>query len=122
MTVLSAGEVAGLRSAFAQWRTETCEIRRATAVNDGRGSELLTYSPLATVSCKRTPETVTGRASEATVGGRASGETYWSISLPAGTDVANGDRLLVGSRTYEVTGVIDKTIELQRDVRAVEIV
>jgi head-tail adaptor len=45
-------------------------------------------------------------AAELVAGERIQSRSAWMITLPAGTDVTAKDRISVGSRTFQVLGVL----------------
>lgn len=120
--MITAGELASLRADFEQTFTETAEIKRATTVKE-YGANIETWSTVDTlIPCRRRPVSeAKGFAVEGVVGGRQDVESFWLVSLPAGTDVEAADRLIIGARTYEVTDDFDKTWEIQRQVLCIEI-
>jgi hypothetical protein len=65
----------------------------------------------------RTPK---GNPSEQAIAERLAGRTYFIISLPVGTDVQESDRILVGSRRFEVIKPLVTSLELSLPVVCVE--
>jgi hypothetical protein len=121
--VLSAAELADLRTVAASTMTDTCQVLRpASGGSDGAGGELEpTWTPVATVPCAVAPHDV--QASEGAVGAAALvGSADWRVTLPADTDVRLTDRLAQtapagAARTFEIQAVRGpRTREIQRVV------
>lgn len=105
-----------LRALVAATSPDVFTIVRTPLVADGMGG-----------STPGTPTTTTGNCRVAPLGQntpqereyaeRFTGETLWTITLPAGTDVTNQDQITVGALTYEVIGVLGpRSYEVRRRV------
>lgn len=102
--MLSASDIAAMRATIEAALPDTCTIQRATETSDGAGGRTKTWATLASgVKCRLAPDTY--RAEEREVAARLTAVTAWVITLPVGQDVAEKDRIVVGSSTYEVAGV-----------------
>lgn len=103
-----------LRSLSNQFLPDLCSIQRYTESSTGDGTAQ-TWSDLATgVACRVSP--LASGASEA-LGADASLQAVaqWTIWLPAGTDVTVKDRIVFGTRTFEVARVGARSYEAVRE-------
>ncbi len=111
-----------LRSVSNQLLTETCTItRRAAGTATGDGTPISPTTVGSNVPCAVMSR---GARPTETDGARAgiTSMSDWLIHLPAGTDVAERDQIVVGSRTFQVVGpAIGSTVEPTRVVSCVEI-
>lgn len=110
-----------LRSLSNQFLPDVCTIQRYTETATGDGTSQ-SWSDLATgVACRVSP--LASGASEA-LGADQSLQSVaqWTIWLPAGTDVTDKDRIVVGSRTFEVARVGARSYEVSRELICREVV
>jgi len=108
MSYLSTGELAQLRAdALATLADETCTILTPTNSANAIGEPVITWGTAGTgVACRLRPS---GRAPNATpVGGQENTVAPWTVTLPQGTAVNPGDRLVIDSVTYEVAQTWDE--------------
>lgn len=106
--------VAFLRSLSDQFLPDVCAIRRYVETKTGDGT-VQAWSDVATgVACRVSP--LASGANEG-LGGDQSMQavSQWTIWLPAGTDVTVKDRIAVGSRTFEVNRVGERSYEVSRE-------
>lgn len=95
--------------------TEVCTIQHRTLTSDGAGGWTDTWTDTTTV-CRVAPI----GADEAVLAGQQRIKADWKITLPAGTVIVDADRLAVGSRVFEVVGILGpETRETARVVMAV---
>lgn len=118
--MLSAADLAGMRAAVTDSLPDTAQVQRATRTPDGMGGFTETWTTVATVACRIAP---TGNApAEQVVAERVTDRVLWTLTLPAATDVTAADRITVGSRTFEVVGVLSpRSYELCTRLVAVEV-
>lgn len=102
--MLPAGEITGMRATVNSALPDAIEVQRATRSADGAGGQTEVWATIATVAGRISPSPP-AVSSEPTVGARPGAIVRWLITLPAGTDVDFDDRLLNGSRTFEVRNV-----------------
>jgi head-tail adaptor len=99
---------------------QLADVTRPTDTNTSEGP-VTTYPVVqADVPCSVAPG---GRMpiETAAAGGTIAAST-WVLSLPRGTDVRAQDRIVVGSRTFQVVGPRSpRTYELQADVVCTEV-
>lgn len=109
-----------LRNLSAQFYPDTCTIRRYVATASGDGTSQ-SWSDVATVPCRVSP--LASGANENLGAGQAmQSVAQWTVWLPAETDVTVLDRIAVGSRTFEVARVGERSFEVTRECICREIV
>ena len=117
--MLSAAQIASMRATSLASLPDTAAVSRVTRTSDGAGGYTEAWATVATVPCRIAS---TGGA-EAAIAAKLTATTTATVTLPALTDVAPADRLVVGSRTFEVLAVLSaRSWEIARRVLAVEIV
>ena len=114
MTGISTSDLAGIQATVTSLLPDLAQIQRATLASDGAGGQTGTPTTIATVPCMVNDRRET--ASETVAGERVSSTVEWVITLPAGTDVTARDRIIVGTRTFQVTGVLAASYETDRRV------
>lgn len=110
-----------LRSLSNSALPDTCSISRLTETSTGDGTTQ-SWSNVATgVACRVSP--LASGANEA-IGADQSmtAVSQWTVWVAAGTDVTVRDRIVVGSRTFEVTRVGARSYEVIRECLCREIV
>lgn len=98
--MLSSAEITAMRAQQFLALPDSVVIQRRTLAADGAGGQTETWTTLATVAGRLSVETRVGR--ETPTGGRLASVTPYRVTLPAQTDVTARDRLVVGSRTFDV--------------------
>jgi len=117
--MLSSNELAELRAMQERNMPETVTRRRHVLTDDGHGGFNSADSD-GTTSGRIGP---TGRSpEEQMIAARVSGKQVYTVTVPAGFDVIEADQLIVGSRTFEVVGVVRRSYETARRVVVVEVV
>ncbi len=117
--MLSTADLTSMRAQIALSLPETCSISRNTPASDGMGGWSESWANLATgVACRLSPA---GSTTEGELAARLAAESGWVITLPTGQDVTTKDRLSVGTRLFEVVGVLARSWELSRRVVATEV-
>lgn len=113
--------LAFLRTVQTTYLPDTCTISRATDGTPTGDGTPATWATVATVACRVSP--LASSATESIGGGQAlRSESMWTIWLPALTDVTVEDRIVYGSRTFEIARVGARSYETVREVIAREIV
>jgi head-tail adaptor len=110
-----------LRSLSNQFLPDLCTIQRYTETSTGDGTSQ-SWSTLASgVACRVSP--LASGANEA-LGADQSMQavSQWTIWLPALQDVTVKDRIVVGSRQFEVSRVGDRSYEVSRECLCREVV
>lgn len=117
--MLPSDQLSALRSDLATFLTESAQVQRATTASDGYGGQTASWGLVATVSALRT---TTGlRPDERVIAERLTAHQTFVILMPSGTDVRNGDRVVIGTRTFEVVAVLSGGFEVLRRVMVVEV-
>ncbi len=113
-------DLAGLRALSDRYLPDVCAISRNTPTQSGDG-QTDSWANVATgVACRVSP--LASSAQESLGGAEAmSAVAQWTIWLPAGTDVTVKDRIVVGSRTFEVARVGARSYEVSREVLCREV-
>lgn len=110
-----------LRSLSEQYLPDTCTIQRYTEVVTGDGTTQTFSSYLTGVACRVSP--LAAGAAEALGADRSlQSVAQWAIRVPALTDVTVKDRVLFGSRVFEVARVGAKSYETDRELICREVV
>lgn len=112
--------LAYLRSVQATFLPDSCVIQRATDGTPTGDGTPATWADLSTVACRVSLASQTGTEG---MGGAAGLRAVndWTIWLPALTDVTVEDRIVYGSRTFEIARVGARSYETVREVIAREI-
>lgn len=108
-----------LRALANRWLIETCTIQRPTETSGPDGISQSWATVATGVRCSLQARDLAPNE-QVTPRGGVGLATTWRIRVPAGQDVAPQDRILIGSRTFEVQGVVAKTFEVRRAVLCVE--
>lgn len=118
--MLSASEVASMRTTAERALPSTCTIQRKTSVSDGGGGTTETWASYAEdVACRVAPA---GGGETGTAGDRINDETTHIVTLPALADITEADRLVIDGQTYEATAVRKRGVwEITRRVEAKEV-
>lgn len=117
--MISASDLVHMRIELEKSLPDSCQIQRATKVSDGAGGSTETWATVATVACRIGP---TGRQpEERAIADRLTNLTSWTLTVPALTDARVSDRLVVGSRVFEVAGVLARSHEIARRIVCIEV-
>lgn len=114
--MLTDREVADMRDTLEQTFPDECTIRRSQVVPDGQGGETETWSDLATVPCRLSPQSQR-QSDEVEEGDRITALTYRVVTVAHDTDVTAADRLVINGETLEVQGLrAPRSWELSRRI------
>lgn len=102
---LTAADVAGMRSTLDASLPDSCAIVRDTLASDGAGGQVATPVTVATIACRIGPVTAIARDLEAITSGEVQARGSWVVTMPAGTDVTERDRITSAGVTYEIVAV-----------------
>jgi len=117
--MLSSAEVASMRATQALAWPDTCTISRATVASDGMGGETSTWSTVATVACRLGASGT--RPNEGETSEQLRSMADFVFTLPTGTNVLSGDRIVMGARTFEVIKPADHSWLTALRVQVVEV-
>jgi SPP1 family predicted phage head-tail adaptor len=116
--MLTANEISSMRTTASQALPGTAVIQRDTFVSDEGGGGSQTWAASGTVACRVAPI----RGDEREVAERISAEADYIITLPAETTIAEDDRVVISSETYEVQAIRDRDQwEITRRVEAAKV-
>lgn len=110
---MNAKYLARLRRVAERNMTQTAIIKRLTKTSDDAGGYTSAWATAATSPCAAT--TSLGQSEQA-LAQRLAVVNAWVVRLPAGTEVAPEDRIVIGSDTLEVVHVSSGTWETVRMV------
>lgn len=108
---LTAAELARIRTDFeGQILDQTCTIQTKTETSDGMGSHYDTWANTHTsVPCRLGVRTSAGNLSEA--GAKEVFPDEYTLNVHWDQAIAEGNRVVVGSSTYEVVHVKDQAVQ-----------
>ena len=119
MSLLSAADLASMRSTAAEALDTTAVIQTQQFVSDGGGGGTTTWSPSGTVSCRIAPYTQS--AGEQVEGGQVMNDAEVIVTMPAETNVEADARIVSGGRTYTAVAIRRRSQEITRRFAAKEI-
>jgi hypothetical protein len=98
--MLTDAELVGMRATMSEALPDTCTIQRKTIASDGGGGTSATWAThVADVACRLSP--VAG-GETGTAGGRIADEATAVVTVSAGIDVVEGDRLVIDGQTFDI--------------------
>lgn len=98
-------ELDNARADFEALLPDEATIQRLTRISDGAGGYTDQWADLATVGCRIAP---VGGGETGRPGGRIADATTHVLTIPAGQDVTESDRVVVAGRAYDVTMVRER--------------
>ncbi len=102
--ILSPRLISTLRGVTARLRPDTCQVLRATVVEDGSGGSTTVETVTATMPCRL--DTTGLQPGEEAIASRLGWEVAYRLDMPFDADVTPGDRLRVnGARMFQIGGV-----------------
>lgn len=117
MTLLSSAQITSMRTTADLALPDTVVISRRTTASDGAGGWTETWATSATVAGRLMPKyQISGTEGQAA--GQVQAEATWALTLPAGTDLRAGDRVVVAGRTFEVQALLSAGVAWRISVRA----
>lgn len=105
MTMLSVNDLADVRATQADAMPDTCTISRRSLTYAGPVGSSKAWSNLATGVAIRISRG-RGSPSEEEIANLIQGKVWWIGSLLYNQDITRKDRVVIGSTTYEVVGVM----------------
>lgn len=99
---------------------ERVTIQRETRTADGAGGATTSWTTIANVAALVTPATT--QSSEPTIADRPASSLGWIIRMPALTDVLVRDRIMWGTRRFDVVAVrARRSLEMSTIADTVEV-
>jgi head-tail adaptor len=100
--MLTASDLTAMRSTLGTSLPGTVVIQRSTQSSDGMGGVSDAWANVGTVSARVSPS---GVGLDDLVGGEFTNVTPWVVTLPAGTNVTDRDRIAYDGQTFEVVAI-----------------
>lgn len=111
--MITTRELAALATDVATVLPTTATIQRASTASDGAGGRTRTFSTVATVSCRITPDAMGAR--EALGNDKVKDTEPYRVAFPAGTDVRLADRVTISGLVLSVEAVrTPRSVEVER--------
>ena len=101
MSQLSSADIAYMQDAVEELLPGTCYILSYTLASNGAGEMLPTWGTAGTVDCRLDAKT----GNEQLQGGAIRPKFEYVITLPYGTTIAETNKVVVGSDTFNVTSI-----------------
>ncbi len=117
--MLSDADLAAMRSTLNSSLPDTAQVQRKSLTSDGAGGFTETWATVATMACRVAPSGQSPQ--ERVIAERLTAMSTWTVTLPAGTDVQPADRVVVGSRTFEVVAALARSEEIARRIVCTEV-
>lgn len=106
--MLAAADIIQMRDAITATLPDTCTILRIALEPDGAGGFSEAAATVAETRCRTAP----AGQNEAEIGARLGVAALWALTLPAGTDIREADRIVCRSRAWEVAYRLEYPYEL----------
>lgn len=101
--LISTADIAWMRGVQLQAQPGTAVIQRRSDTSDGMGGYTESWAAIGTVTARIMPVSPTQR--EFVTGSQITSVAKWYITVPGTATVRADDRIVIGSRVYEVTFV-----------------
>lgn len=102
--MISADALSGMRATAELALPDTCQVQRATKASDGAGGFTEVWATVATVACRLSPS----GGAEKIIAEKLSQVNPVTITVPVGTSVQTGDRIVVRGRIFEFQALTDR--------------
>jgi head-tail adaptor len=120
--MLTATELASMRSTMGDSLAGTAVVQTSAFVSDGGGGGTTTWTASGTVDCRVTPAGGGVGGNERTRGDRLQPETQVIFTVPQTTTIDPDARIVYDGQTFYVTGLLaPRTWEISRRVEAREV-
>lgn len=116
--LLSASQIAAMRTTLERSLPGTAVINSRTWVSDGGGGGTAAYAPSGTAACRVSP--AGQQPIEADIAAQIQGRAVYMITLPANTPVQSQDQIEADGRTFEVLAPLSRDWEISLRVICVE--
>ena len=117
--MLTAAEITAMKTTLDASLPDSAQVSRKALTSDGAGGFTEVWTSAAAVACRIAASGQTPQ--EKAIAARLGATSVWTLTFPASTDVKVADRVIVGSRTFEVAGVLAHSWEIGRRVVCVEV-
>ena len=116
--LLTDTQIASMRTTLERTLPDTATIEHDTMGSDGAGGQIVTgTATTGPFACR----VAVPSGQEEVIAGKLDAVGTWTITLPALTDVAAADRIVIGSRTFQVALPLrPRSWELSRRVLCTE--
>lgn len=95
-------------------------ITRKTLSSDGRGGQSESWATVATANCRYAPSGA--QPNETINADTLQNVSLWTVAFASAPDVRDADRIVIGSRTFEVVKAMNHTVDAPLSVQVAEIV
>jgi head-tail adaptor len=120
--MLTAGEIAQMRSVIDDALPGTAIISRRTLTTDSQGGSEEAWANIGTVSCRWSPIASIASDVELDQSARVAALKERVVTVPANTTVNQTDRLSIGGTVHAITGIAaPRDWELSRRISCVEV-
>ena len=118
--MLSTDDLTAMRATLDASLPDTCTVYRLTRTSDGAGGYTEAWNATGSaVACRISP---VSSGYEREVAGKLAAVAAWVVTLPQGTDVTAQDKVVAGSRTFQVLAVLAvRSWEISRRVIVQEV-
>jgi head-tail adaptor len=99
---LTASDLSCVQTAVVSTLPDTVIISRSTQTSDGMGGVNDTWANVGTVAARVSPSSSGSGRTEQIVGGEFLAAIPWVVTMPAGTNVNERDRLIYKTQTFEI--------------------
>jgi len=101
--MIDANDLAMMRATAEDALPDACTVKRVTLKDDGYGGQTEKWDDVASYACRLAP---VANPKELLLAGQTAQVTDWMVTLPHNADCKAADRIGVGARVLEVTGVV----------------
>ena len=117
--MFTAAELTSMRATAAEALPGTAIIQSQGWVSDGGGAGTTTWTPAGTSDCRIAPVGGQGGREEEQ-GDRITAHAEFIVTLPSDITVTTDDRIVIGSATYNIEAIRDRSWNLSTRVEVVE--
>lgn len=118
--MLTADEITTMRMTLNASLPDSAQVQRRSLTSDGAGGYNEAWSTVATVACRVAPSGQSPQ--ERVIAERLESMSIWTLTVPALTNVRPADRIILGTRTFEVVAALARSTEISRRVVCTEVV
>ena len=119
--MLSQAELADMRAVLDETFPDLCDIQRPNRVTNPDGTYTDAWTTVGHNTPVRVSPAVADRGYDLVLGGTPKSVSEWTLTFPSETDVRAEDKVTVGSRTFLVRVVNERSWEISRRVFCSEV-